>query len=193
MAGIKEPLKDVLTQLAAIQVENRDNYTVPLFARVFNNQMQYEAEGKYQAYSKPAAFVEVVNNAVYQEIGKGYASCDLVFRVHLVHEFLNEETTFEQDLGIFDLRDKVIVALSHYRPTGCGPLVRIAEAQQYDHDNVYVYVVEFMANFTDSKGSPYDEQAGKYIDTTDPVTLNTEVTIETSPVNLSSKPYRIPQ
>ena len=80
----------------------------------------------------------------------------------------------EQDLIIYDLRDQILLAFSQYCPTGCGTLLCLSETQDYDHDNLYHYVMEWKTNFRDSKSSPYDPQAGKYIDTADPL-LDAEI------------------
>ena len=172
MAGIKQPLQDVLAKLATLDVTNRDGQTVKLYSRIWNNQVEFELQGDSYVYPKPAAFVEVVNNAVYEEIGVGFASCDVVFRIHLVHEFYNQDGTFEQDLEIFDLRDKIIALLNHFKPTACGLLVRMNETASYEHTNIYEYLIDFGCNFTDSKGSPYDQQAGKFIQKDPPTDLN---------------------
>ena len=197
MAGIKQPIQDILALLATMQVVNADGNTVGMCSRVWNNQFKYEEEGKLYNYAKPAAFLEVINKATYDEIGIGFQSCDVGFRVHLIHEYYNADTTFEQDLKIFDLRDQVVALLSHYKPTACGPMVRTGEEQEYDHNNIYHYIIDFITNFTDSKGSEYDPAAGKYIYSTPPTTLNlvmakAPISTLTDPI-ISELPFRIQQ
>lgn len=164
MAGIKAPIQDILTKLATINVTNGDGNTVPLYARIWNNQVEREKDGETYVYPKPAAFVEIQSPATFQEIGGNYRTTDLGISIHLVHEYYNQDGTFEQDLVIFDLRDQVIAMLSQYRPTGCGQLVAISDQQDFDHDNVYHYVISFVCNFIDSKGSPYEVERGIYIE-----------------------------
>lgn len=197
MAGIKQPIQDILNLLATLQVVNADGATVSMYSRIWNNQFKYEEQGKLYDYAKPAAFLEVINNATYEELGIGFQSCDVGFRVHLIHEYYNADTTFEQDLKIFDLRDQVVTLLSHYQPTACGPLVRTSEQQEYDHDNIYHYIIDFITNFTDSKGSAYDPATGKYINSTPPTNLNlvvakAPISTLTDPI-ISELPFRIPQ
>src|SRR6185312_6140979 len=134
MAGILQPIQDVLNRLATLQVVNGDGQTTNLYARVWNQQVKFEHEGKSYNFPKPAAFLEVINEAKYNELGIGFQSCDIGFRVHLVHEYYNLDGMFEQDLTIFALRDAVVALLSHYQPTACGPIVRTGETQEYDHD-----------------------------------------------------------
>lgn len=176
MAGIKQPIMDVVKQLATLQVVNGDSNTVQLYTDIWNNQPEYEEGGHYIDYPKPAAFVEVINKAEYKEIGIGFRSCDIGFRIHLVNEFLNGEGSFERNLAIFDLRDQVIALLSFFQPTACGPMVSTGEEQDYKHKNIYHFILDFITNFTDSRGSQYDPDAGKYIYTTPPIGLEVDIT-----------------
>jgi len=149
-----------------------------LYARIWNKQIEFEEKGKYIDFPKPAAFVEVINEAKYHELGIGFQSCDVGFRIHLIHEYYNDVNgvTFEQDLAIFELRDKVVALISHYQPTACGPMVRTGEEQEYSHTNIYHYIIDFITHFIDSKGSAYDPATGKYVDYGPPITLDLEVT-----------------
>lgn len=176
MSGIKQPILDLLKQLATLQVTNGDGQPVQLYVDIWNNQCEYEEIGEYVDFQKPAAFVEVINKAEYKEIGIGFRSCDIGFRIHLVNDFYNGEGTFERNLLIFDLRDQVTALLSFFQPTACGPMVSTGEEQDYKHRNVYHFILDFITNFTDSKGSQYDPDAGKYIYTTPPIDLNLELT-----------------
>jgi len=65
--------------------------------------------------------------------------------------------------------------LALYQPTACGPMVCVAEDQQYDHKNIYHWTLDFICHFIDSKGSWYDPAAGKYIYSTPPTGLDIEV------------------
>lgn len=176
MAGIRQPLEDVLNKLATLQVTNGDAQTVQLYTRVWNEQPRFEEDGKLYDYPKPAAFVEVIDKAEYHEIGIGFRACDIGWRIHLVHEYYNQDGTFEQDLTIFDMRDKVIALLALYQPTACGPMVCVAESQDYTHKNIYHFILDFICHFIDSKGSWYDPNAGKYIYYGPPTGLDLKVT-----------------
>lgn len=169
MAGIKQPIQDILNRLATLQVTNQSGQTMNLVPRIWNNQLGWEKEGKLYDFLKPAAFLEVINNVAYTELGGGFQSADVGWKIHLIHEFYDAgDGTMEQDLAVFDLRDQVVALLSLYEATACGPLVRTSEGQDYEHTNLYHYVIDFICNFTDSKGSPYDPATGKYIDSTPP-------------------------
>lgn len=163
MAGIKQFFQSILTELSTIQVTNQDGQTVNLYARIWNNQVERERAGETYLYPKPAAFVEIQAPVIFEEVGKNMRSATINLAIHLVHEFYNEDGTFEQDLPIYDLRDQVVAALSQFKPTGSGQLVSTGEIPDYDHDNLVQYVINYTCDFTDSKGSPYDEGRGVYI------------------------------
>lgn len=179
MAGIKDAIVDVLTKLRTLTVTNGDNTTVTPYVRVWNSQLDYDRAGQIEAFPKPALFLEIVSPATYQIIGEGYRNSDISFRVHLVHEYYNApDGTFEQDLPVFDLRDRIIALLTRYTPAGCGPLECMQETQDTQHDNLYHYFMDFVANFTDDKGRK------KYTLSTPPTDLEIDVVTknETQPI-----------
>lgn len=194
MARLKDPILDLLNNLSAIQVTNKDGSTVDLYARVWNNQIRYEEEGKLYDFPKPACFVEIVSPVQFQVIGQGYRSADLAFRLHLCQEDYNTEGTFEQDITIFDLRDLVIEAITGRKLSGCGPLDSTGEGLDYEHTNIYHYIVDFVANFTDVTGSRLNpDMWDAYQQTTPPTDLEIDTTVETA---VSDKPglgYVIPK
>ena len=156
MSGIKLPITDLLTLLRTIPVTNGDGYTATPHVRIWNNQITRIKEGQLESFAMPAIFVEL-SNPNFENIGQGYRSSALVFKIHIAHEFYDaQDGTFEQDLGVFDLRDKVIGYLSGVSLTACGPLEAIGEVQDYDHDNIFHYVVDFTCDFTDSIASRED-------------------------------------
>lgn len=164
MAGIKQPILDILSRLAAISVHSQEGGSTSLYSRVWNNQLDFMKDGSGYVFPRPAAFIEVLTN--FSIIGLGVRSADIGVRVHLVADYYNLDGTLDQDLLIFDLRDTIIspkYGLSQYCPTACGPLNCIGEEQDFSHDNVYHYILNFVCNFTDSKGSRYDPDSGFYI------------------------------
>lgn len=146
MAGIRQPLEDVLNRI-------RTDLTQFQTVRVWNNQIEMEHAGKYQAYAKPACFVEILNDVVWGQLAEGYSSADLGYRFHIVHEFYDaQDGTYEQDLVVFGLRDDLIANMMLFQPTGCGHLTKINEIMDYDHENVYHMIIDFVCHFIDDKG-----------------------------------------
>lgn len=148
MAGLKQPILDVMQRI-------RDAVPAIQTIRIFNDQIIREREGHYPNYAKPAAFIEVLADIDWGQLPDGVSSSDLTFRVHIVHEFYDDqEGNFEQDLGVFDIRDSIIAALMLFEPTACAALTKITEVPDYGHDNLYVYIVDFITHFIDDKGQP---------------------------------------
>lgn len=198
MAGIKAPIQDILTRLETLQVANGDGSTGNLPARIWNNQVRYENDGKLADFPKPAAFVEVINNPVFEQIGIGFRSSDIGFNIHLVaEEFDSEQGTMEQNLTVFDLRDRIIALLSNWRPTACSVMTSTTEQQDFEHTNIYHYIISFVCNFIDSKGSQYDTGAGVYVDSNAPTELELTVVLDKTPgadqIFTSSRPFNIPK
>lgn len=146
---ILEPIQDVGARLSTYMVQTPDNITVPIYVRIWNNQIRNLKDGTGYAFQRPAAFIEVVNDAAFEPLQEGYRSVDLAFRIHIVHDYLNAEGTLEQDLKIFTHRDNIIALFAFYCPVGCGPMIAIREVQEYDHGNMVEYVIDFGCNFTD--------------------------------------------
>jgi hypothetical protein len=72
--------------------------------------------------------------------------------------------------------------------------VSTGEQQDYDHDNIYHYIISFVCNFIDSKGSPYDIDRTTYFYKTPPTDVDIVKTVGTNPVfNDINQPYKIPQ
>jgi len=160
MAGLKQPLQDILTQLSAIQVVNSNSQTVSLYSRLWNNQLR--DVDKIAPWPMPSAFIELSPNVSFEILGQGFRNADLGIKIHLLHQYYNMDGTMEQDLTIYDLRDLIIEKLTSYCPTACGQMVCINESPDNDHDNVYHYILEFVCNFVDSKANPVDQ--GKEIE-----------------------------
>lgn len=152
MAGIKQPIQDVLARLSNLDVRGRDGVDKKLYCRIWNNQIRDRGEAREYDYSTPACFVEVVNPQEYKLIGQGYRAADLVFRLHIEHEYYNADGTFEQDLEIYDLRDKIVELMQHFKPTACGQMVVVEEVQNYDHDNVNTFLIDIITHFIDDVG-----------------------------------------
>ena len=168
MSGIKQSILDVMTQLSTINVITADLSTGPLYVRIWNNQIQLLKDGKGYVFQRPAAFVEVIPNPNYEVIGLGFLSADLGFRIHLVHDYYNQEGTFEQDLTIFDLRDKVIRCLAQFVPSMCGAMNTVGENQETGHDNIYHYTIDYKVNFIETLNSNYDPANNKITEFTNP-------------------------
>ena len=104
MAGIKEPIHDILVKLREIPVTLQAGVETTMFTRIWNSQLDAMENGDGYAFQMPACFVEVLSNPTYEQLGIGFRMADLGVRIHLVHEFRNDVNgEMEQDLEIFDV------------------------------------------------------------------------------------------
>jgi len=167
MASRKQVLQALLTKVKA---------DLPQFqtVRVWNNQIQRERAGEYPNFAKPACFVQIIVNPEWGALPDGVSSADLGVVFHIAHEYYdNNEGDFEQDLVVFDLADKIIEGFTLHKLPACGPMTKISETQDEDHDNVYYYQVGYLCHFLDDVG------AKKYIETNMVDNVKINATIKT--------------
>lgn len=174
--GLKETIQSILTQLRTVTVTNQDGSSVALYAAVFNDQINREAQGEGVLYPKPACFVETIMG-IGLPIGHGATAYDVVFKFHAVIEDYNTEGMFDEGLPIFDLRDKIHRKLNQFQPTNCSHLFQGATDMDYSHNNTIVCVLEYPSHFIDMVGSITDTE------------LYTTETIENPILQLQETPY----
>jgi len=153
VSGILSPITDILAKLSSLNYANNAGQTPNLYARVWNGQVKQLQRGENYPYPLPAAFLEVVLPDDYSQLAEGITECDITFRIHLVDEELDAgDGTMDQNLVIFALRDAVIKLLTYYQPIACSNLQKVSEQQDYDHTNVYHYIIDFKCSFIDDRG-----------------------------------------
>jgi hypothetical protein len=160
---IKTAITDMLTTLT-----NTGQFN---YVAIWNNHVERLISGDGYSYNCPAAFVELETSEIHP-LNAGITHTDYIIRIHIVHNELDAtDGTLDQNLNVFDYRDAVKVAFTNLRPTNFSNLMYYNEFQDYDHTNVYHYIVEFRAAFIDTKGSPYDADSEDWIDSPYPLTL----------------------
>ena len=160
MAGIKQPILDIVNQIKTIPFANNAGATPNLYSAIFNNQIERMKNGEEYNYSLPAAFVEVIPQKTGGEIGFGSWGYDVIFRIHAV---MNQpdagDGTLDQNLTIYDLRNALQEALVHFQPTGCGEMQSDDERFDTDHDNICVYQFDLITHYIDhGKGCDKDAE-----------------------------------
>lgn len=174
MAGIKPAVTDILTKLKSIV----DGNSLPVlqYVNIWNNQVKYEEEAKEYPFSKPAAFVEVVNTVQYEQLGLGVQTADLGIKIHLVHEFYDsEDGDFDKNLAVYDVRDYIVANLSFFIPTGCNELIRVSEEVDDNHNNIFHFVISFVTNLIDT--TVYNKLQLGYIQKEAPTDLEMDIYI----------------
>ena len=149
MASIIEPIQDIMAELTAIEAVQ--------YVRIWNNQVQKidAHKVKMEMFPLPACFVETIAPEQLASIGCGSYAGDVTFRIHVVMEELDAGGgNMGQNVNIFALKDAVVAKLFGFKPTGCSILQRKAESQNYDHDNIYHYQIDYITHFIDNVGVP---------------------------------------
>ena len=153
MAGIKDPLQDLLTLIETSSIK---------YSRVWNNQFQWMEEQSIEAFPFPCCFVETQFPNIEQG-GLGYTVSDVIFRIHIGQvEYDSANGNIEQNLSIFALRDEIITLLTYKELSGCSGLQKVNEEQDYTHTNVYHYIIDFKCSFVDTKGDQTQTQITNY-------------------------------
>jgi hypothetical protein len=164
MATLRGIITEVLTTLETI--------TDFKWVKVWNNQLNRMDDQSGLSLPFPACYIELVPQE-YLPLAFGFSTSDLVWRVHICHHQLDAGNgNFDQNLDVYDLRDKVKNLLTLYKPTNCGSWISDGEEQDYEHDMVYHYILQFKCAFIDTKGSPYDPEYGTYIEKQPPTDLD---------------------
>ena len=110
-------------------------------------------DGKIESFPMPAFFIEVELPQSHTQLGAGYTESDVTFRIHIAQtEYDAQDGTLEENKSIFALRDQVVALLTYYTAPGCCPLMKVREVQDYEHTNVYHYIIDFQASFIDTTG-----------------------------------------
>jgi hypothetical protein len=124
------------------------------FCRIWNNQFQYMEEQQIESFPFPCGFVETLMPQTHSQLSSGYTESDVTFKIHIgAVEYDAQDGTLEQNTSVFALRDAVVSALTYYAPRGCSPLMKISEEQDYQHTNVYHFIINFQCGFVDSSGA----------------------------------------
>lgn len=166
MSGIKTPILDIIAKL---ETGSFDKYS-----RIWNNQLERLKAGTMESFPMPAAFVEGMNDGK-NAAPFGVSTSDVIFRIHILQtEYDAQDGRLGENKSIFDLRDEVILLLTNFWPTCCSSLMNIGETQDFNHDNVYHYTVDFICSFVDDTAD-----ARKLLITKNPPTsLQIDVTVD---------------
>jgi hypothetical protein len=121
---------------------------------IWNNQLDDEE----QAYSLPACFIEIENNADTIQLGGGAQLYEVNVNFHIIHEnYNNAYQDTSQDLLIYDLKQKVYESIQGFEPTGCVAFVKINEIQDDNHSNLVHYQMIFETNIVDFTKEKYNK------------------------------------
>jgi hypothetical protein len=121
------------------------------FVRIWNNQFQQLEDGETYAFPFPNVFFEIESPAAYNPLALNYSIADIKIRVHIGHEEYDAGNgLYEQNTNVFLLRNQIISILNNFQPSGCSSMMKVGEIQDYEHKNIYHYIVEFLCSFVDT-------------------------------------------
>lgn len=151
--GVLNALRDIEYTPTDYREQCRTGY---LFQEVdiFNSQVKFEANGQTFATPRPAAFVEMHVGDYTQLAFGGNIGSNCQFIIHLVDDqYDSKDGNFDRNLDVFDYRQLLVDKLSNYTPPQCSVLTLTNEKQDYEHGNVYHYLLTFTCSFVDMTGS----------------------------------------
>jgi hypothetical protein len=159
MAGIITPITDLINK---IQTGSCIKY-----CRIWNNQFKYMEAQQIESYPFPCAFIEVLMPNNYDQLGLGFTASEVTFRIHIGQtQYDAGDGTMEQNTSIFNLRNTIITLLTYYEPPLCSALQKVSETQDYEHTNVYHYIIDFKCSYIDEPGDQTTSQIIKQPPTT---------------------------
>ena len=140
--------------------------------RMWNDQVSRELNGTGYTFEKPACFLEI-GNRENEMFLQGVNTANYVWRFHIIDAELDagDEVNMDQNLTVIHFRDAVKQALCGFQPPNCSTLFPVNEEADYQHTDLYHYILDLKSLFTDTKGSPLDPD-------------QTTVTFYTPPPNL---------
>jgi len=140
-------LKGVFQEVMSLISEN----TSIDYVRVWNDQLASVERQEMYSFPNLACFVEI--DLQKSSLSAGIVGGDILLRFHLVHTELDAmDATMEQNLTVFGYRDELIDLLMYKELDGCSGLQFVNERPDYNHSNVYHYILEFNCSFIDDAG-----------------------------------------
>lgn len=119
---------------------------------LWNN--QFEREREENAFLFPCCFIEF-NNSNFKDLLNGVQQFDSIVTIHLGFESYKDEDTF-----ILQLKQDVYKAV---HTVTCGvsatKLLRTEERQNFDHDNIQDYQIDFKTTIKDADASTIGTQS----------------------------------
>lgn len=173
---LSEHISDLKTKLRAATF-SAVLKTATSFKRVgvWNDQLNRVESGKGYSFKTPAAFIQM-NHVSSSTIGKGITDDTYIWTIHLILDKKDAGSNdMDENLDIFILRDAVKDLLHMNRLLYTGTIEYMGERQDFAHEAMYHYEVDFSGVFRDVKGSACDPDTTKYVTKQPPTGLNLNV------------------
>lgn len=120
------------------------------YVRMWNNQLELVQAGKMELFQSPAAFLSFKISDIMQG-GEGVQIYDpLIIEVRILHWQLDAaDGNFEQNLDVFDLKQKIYKHLQKFKTAKSGSIIRIAEEQDTNHAGLYMFIQTYRTTLVD--------------------------------------------
>jgi hypothetical protein len=137
-----------------LAIQSRILQEVPeiTYVRIFNNQFEnVTVKNSTYDFPMPCVFVEFENANEPKQLGGGFQLYEpLNVILHLGVNELDSATGYlDQNLNVFDLKDKLYKAMQKFEPNKASIFIRTSEEQDYDHTNIYVWKQTYKTTFLD--------------------------------------------
>jgi opacity protein-like surface antigen len=119
------------------------------WVRLFNNQFDMsnndDTEKNIESpFPYPCAFIQFMGDNPASSGGFGAKRLDVQVRI-----LIGFESYILEDLVVFDVAEELQVALENYKTDGMTGLIYKGQNMDYNHDNVYVYSIDFSTQYSD--------------------------------------------
>lgn len=112
--------------------------------RIYNN--QFSKIDKEEAFVYPAALVEMAT-IDYTTMPQRNQAATLTIRVHIIGESITQGEN--NDFAIYELKEEVNSYLYGFTGDLFSPLERTHEETDNNHDNIYIYKIEYLTRFNE--------------------------------------------
>lgn len=163
------------------------------YCHKWNNQLALilqEGGAKSQMFPFPASFIAFKTSEI-QQLGEGRQLFYVDFDVHILDWQIDSgDGNFEQNLTVFDLKDKVFQTIQKFQPgltdatVPVGACIRISEQEDNDHNGLYHFIQSYRTTWVEQlMAEPVNG-----IDS-NPTPMSFELDITTKAVQDVSVPY----
>ncbi len=151
--GLLESITDLLDKM---------NITLagkPLFNHIdiWNNQLKNSIDGSGYSFQSPALFLEMKQGKATR-LGKGITMTDYDVIFHLIDKQLNNKPNLDRNLKVFNLRNLIKQKFTLFQPVQMGKLIFVSDTQDYDHQNLYHFIIGFKGAQLDNWGNTFTVQ-----------------------------------
>lgn len=117
---------------------------------VWNNQIERMINSESYAIMNPSVYVELETQDQHQLL-ENYQGYDINVNIHIVAEELDAgDGNIDEFISVYTLRDEVVKKLNFFRINQGGFLTKISEIQDYNHSNLYHYIITYRAHYIDN-------------------------------------------